>query len=51
MTRKVIVREFVVPSVLAIGLCIVLSVSAVHLAKRYLGPQDAAQMHRFIADH
>jgi len=42
MIRKAI-REFVVPTLLAIGLCIVLSISAVYFAKAYFGPPDAAE--------
>jgi hypothetical protein len=50
MTRKVIILEYIVPTMLAIALAIVLSVGAVHLTDAYLGPVDQAEAHRFIAD-
>ncbi|SDS18791.1 hypothetical protein [Bradyrhizobium canariense] len=40
MTHKVITFEFVVPTVLAAVLGIVLSIGAVHLTNHYLGPVD-----------
>lgn len=40
MTHKVITLEFVVPTVLAIVLGILLSIGAVYLTDRYLGPAD-----------
>jgi hypothetical protein len=43
MSRKVIIPEFVVPTVLAISLAIVLSIGAVHLIDNYLGPIDQAE--------
>ena len=43
MTRKVITLEFVVPTVLAIALVIVLSIGAVYLTDRYLGPIEQAE--------
>jgi hypothetical protein len=43
MSRKVIIPEFVVPTVLAIALAIVLSIGAVHLIDNYLGPIDQAE--------
>ena len=43
MTRKVITLEFVVPTVLAIGLGIVLSIFAVHVTDKYLVPIDQAE--------
>jgi hypothetical protein len=45
MTRKVITLEFVVPTVLALALAILLSVGAVHLIDNYLGPIDQAAAH------
>jgi hypothetical protein len=45
MTRKVITLEFVVPTVLAIALSIVLSIGAVYLTDRYLGPIEQAEAH------
>jgi hypothetical protein len=38
MTHKVITLEFVVPTVLAIALGILLSIGAVYVIDRYLGP-------------
>jgi hypothetical protein len=40
MTRKVITMEFVVPTVIALALVILLSVGAVYLTDRYLGPAE-----------
>jgi hypothetical protein len=40
MTHKVIILEFVVPTVLAIAPGIVLSISAVYLIDNYLIPID-----------
>jgi hypothetical protein len=45
MTRKVITLEFVVPTLLAIALGVVLSVVAVYLTEQYLGPIDQAEAH------
>ena len=45
MTRKVITLEFVVPTLLAIALGIVLSIGAVYLIDNYLGPIDQAEAH------
>ena len=45
MTRKVITVEFVVPTALAVALGIMLSVGAVYLADRFLGPLDQAEAH------
>ena len=45
MTHKVITLEFVVPTLLAIALAIVLSIGAVHLVDNYLGPIDQAEAH------
>jgi hypothetical protein len=50
MTHKLIVLEFIVPTVLAIAPAIVLSVGAVHLTDACLGPLDQAEAHRTIAD-
>jgi hypothetical protein len=44
MTHKVIL-EFVVPTLLAIALGVVLSVVAVYLTDTYLGPIDQAEAH------
>jgi hypothetical protein len=43
MTRKVITLEFVVPTVLAIALAIMLSIGAVYLTEMYLGPIEQAE--------
>ena len=43
MTKKVIAFEFVVPTVLAVALGIVLSIGAVFLTNKYLGPIDQAE--------
>ncbi len=43
MTYKVIALEFVVPTLLAIALAIVLSICAVHLIDNYLGPIGQAE--------
>jgi hypothetical protein len=43
MTYKMITLEFVVPTMLAIALGIVLSIGAVHLIDNYLGPIDQAE--------
>jgi hypothetical protein len=42
--------EFVVPTVLAIGLAILQSIGAVYLKEKYLGPIDQAEAPRSIAD-
>ena len=49
MARKVITLEFVVPTVLAIALGIVLSIGAVYLTDHYLGPDDQFESHRAVA--
>jgi hypothetical protein len=43
MSYRVITLEFVVPTVLAIALAIMLSVGAVFVTDIYLGPIDQAQ--------
>ena len=43
--RKVITLEFVVPTLLAIALGVMLSVGAVYLIDNYLGPIDQAEAH------
>jgi len=45
MTRKVIPLEFIVPTVLAIVLSIMLSIGGVYLANCYLGPVDQSEVH------
>jgi hypothetical protein len=49
MTRKVIILEFVAPMVLAVALAIVLSVGAVNLTDRYLGPVDQSEANHSVA--
>jgi hypothetical protein len=49
MTRKVITLEFVVPTVLAIALGIVLSIGAVYLTDKYLVPINQAEAHSSVA--
>ena len=46
MTHKVITFEFVVPTVFAAVLGIVLSIGAVYLTNRYLGPVDQTEVSR-----
>jgi len=46
MTHKVITFEFVVPTVLAAVLGIVLSIGAVYLTNRYLGPIEQSEASR-----
>jgi hypothetical protein len=48
MTRKVITVEFVVPTALAIALGIMLSIGAVYLTDRYLGPIEQAEAHHGV---
>jgi len=49
MTHKAITLEFAVPTVLAIALGIVLSIGAVYLTDKYLGPIDQAEAHHSVA--
>jgi len=49
MTRKVITLEYVVPTVLAIALGIVLSIFAVHVTDKYLVPIDQAEANHSVA--
>jgi hypothetical protein len=49
MTRKVIILEFVVPTVLAIGLGILLSIGAVHLMNQCLSLSDQPEDHYSVA--
>jgi hypothetical protein len=51
MTHKVITLEFVVPTLLAIALGILLSIGAVRLIDNYLGPIDQAEAHYPAAGH
>jgi hypothetical protein len=43
MTRKMLTLEFVVPTVVAIALGFLLSIGAVYLTDRYLGPADQSE--------
>jgi hypothetical protein len=49
MTHKLFTLEFVVPTVLAIALGILLSIGAVYVIDRYLGPPDQPQAYRSAA--
>jgi len=49
MTHKAIALEFVLPTMLAIALAIVLSIGAVYLIDNYLAPIDQAEAHYFAA--
>jgi hypothetical protein len=49
MTKKIIAIEFIVPTVLAIALVIVLSTSAIFLIDKHLGPIDQAEAHYAVA--
>jgi hypothetical protein len=50
MTYKLITLEFVVPTVFAAVVGIILSIGAVYLTERYLGPVDQSESDRFVAD-
>ena len=49
MTHKVITLEFVVPTVVAIALGVLLSMGAVYVTDRYLGPADQPEAYRSAA--
>jgi hypothetical protein len=49
MTHKVITFEFVVPTVLAAVLGIVLSIGAIYLTNRYLDPVDQSEANHSVA--
>jgi hypothetical protein len=49
MTHRVITLEFVVPTVVAIALGILLSMGAVYVTDRYLGPPDQPEAYRSAA--
>ncbi len=49
MTHKVITFEFVVPTVLAAVLAIVLSIGAFYLTNRYLGPVNQPGSNHSVA--
>jgi hypothetical protein len=49
MTHKVIILEFVIPTLLAIALGIVLTISAVYLIDNYLAPIDQAEAEHAVA--
>jgi hypothetical protein len=46
MSPSVIIREFIVPTVVAIMLGIALSIGAVYLTNRYLGSENQAEQIR-----
>jgi hypothetical protein len=50
MIRKICRVEIVVPTVLAVGLAIVLSIGAVYLTDIFLGPIDQLEAHQ-IGSH
>jgi hypothetical protein len=45
MTCKIIAFEFVVPTAMATALAVMLSIVAVYLADKYLGPIEQAEAH------
>jgi hypothetical protein len=49
MTHKEITLEFLVPTLLAIALGILLSIGAVYLTDHYLGPVDQPEAYRSAA--
>jgi hypothetical protein len=49
MTHKVITLEFVVPTLLAIALGIVLSIGAIYLTDKYFGLIDQAEADQSVA--
>jgi hypothetical protein len=49
MTHKAITFEFVVPTVLAAVLGIALSIGAIYLTNRYLGPVDQSEANHSVA--
>jgi hypothetical protein len=46
MIRKIITQEFVVPTVLAVALAIVLSIGAIYLTEIFLGPIAQVEAHQ-----
>ena len=49
MTHKLITSEFVIPTVLAAVLGIVLSIGAIYLTNRYFGPVDQSEANHSVA--
>jgi hypothetical protein len=49
MTCKIITFEFVIPTAVAAALAITLSIVAVFLTDRYLGPIEPAEAHQPVA--
>lgn len=45
MTCKIIAFEFVVPTVMGTAPVVMLSIAAVYLADKYLGPMEQAEAH------
>jgi hypothetical protein len=50
MTHKVITLEFIVPTVLAIVLGILLSMGAIYLTDHYLGPAAESEAYSSVAE-
>jgi hypothetical protein len=46
MIRKIITKEFVVPTVLAVAFAIVLSIGAIYLTELFLGPIEQVGAHQ-----
>jgi hypothetical protein len=49
MTHKAITLKFVVPTMLAIALGVVISIGAVHLTDKYPAPIDQAEANHSVA--
>jgi hypothetical protein len=49
MTHKAIILKFVVPTVLAIALGVMISIGAVHLTDKYPVPTDQAEANHSLA--
>jgi hypothetical protein len=49
MTCKIIAFEFVVPTAMATTLVVMLSIAAVYLADKYLGPIELAEAHGLLS--
>ena len=47
---KMITFEIIVPTVFAVAVGITLSIGAVYVTERYLGPVDQLEANRFVAD-
>ena len=51
MTCKIITFEFVIPTAVAALLAITLSIAAVYLTDKYLGPIEQAEAHYSVGSH